>query len=69
LIITEIHNEGHCGRDKSVEILLRHYFWPHARRDMERFVQRCYICQVPREQLPMQACICHYLYLMDHGEI
>lgn len=23
----------------------------------------------PREQLPMQACICRYLYLMDHGQI
>jgi hypothetical protein len=26
LIIMEIHNEGQRGRDKSVEILLRHYF-------------------------------------------
>jgi len=25
LIIIEIHNEGHRGRDKSVEILLRHF--------------------------------------------
>ena len=49
LIITEIHNEGHHGRDKSVEILLGHYFWPHARRYMERLVQRCYICQVSKE--------------------
>lgn len=48
MIITEIHNEGHRGRDKSVEILLQHYFWPHAHRDMERFVKRCYICQVSK---------------------
>ena len=48
LVIKEIHYEGHCRRDKSVEILLRQYFWPHARRDMERFVQRCHICQVSK---------------------
>jgi hypothetical protein len=24
------------------------YFLPHAHRDMERFVQRCYICQVSK---------------------
>ena len=48
LIIKEIHNEGHRGRDKSVELLLKQYFWPHARRDMERFVKRCHICQVSK---------------------
>ena len=48
LVIKEIHYEGHCRRDKSVEILLRQYFWPHARRDMERFVQRCHVCQVSK---------------------
>lgn len=48
LIIREIHSEGHRGRDKSVELLLGKYFWPHARRDMVRFVERCYICQVSK---------------------
>lgn len=48
LIIKEIHSEGHRGRDKSVQLLLQQYFWPHARRDMERFVERCHICQVSK---------------------
>ena len=48
MIIKEIHNEGHRGRDKSVELLLQQYFWPHARKDMERFIARCHICQVSK---------------------
>lgn len=47
LIIKEIH-EGHRGRGKSVELFLRQYFWPHARRDMEKFVERCHTCQVSK---------------------
>lgn len=48
LIVKELHNEGHFGRDKLVEKVLKRYFWPHARRDVKRFVQRCHVCPVSK---------------------
>lgn len=41
-----MHSAGHPGRDRSVELLLRRYYWPVARRDMARFFQYCRVCQV-----------------------
>lgn len=44
-IITELHNEGHVGRDRTLQLVTTSYFWPTLRRDVERFVERCRICQ------------------------
>lgn len=44
-IITELHNEGHIGRDRTLQLVTSSYFWPSLRRDVERFVERCRICQ------------------------
>lgn len=44
-IITELHNEGHVGRDRTLQLVTTSYFWPTLRRDVERFVSRCRTCQ------------------------
>lgn len=44
-IISELHNEGHVGRDRTLQLVCASYFWPTLRRDVERFVTRCRICQ------------------------
>lgn len=44
-IISELHNEGHVGRDRSLQLAVTSYFWPTLRRDVERYVERCRICQ------------------------
>lgn len=44
-IIGELHNEGHVGRDRTLQLVTTSYFWPCLRRDVERFVERCRICQ------------------------
>lgn len=44
-IITELHSEGHVGRDRTLQLVLSSYFWPTLRRDVERYVERCRICQ------------------------
>lgn len=44
-IIAELHNEGHVGRDRTLQLVTSSYFWPSLRRDVERFVERCRVSQ------------------------
>src|SRR5271169_1965960 len=39
---------GHPGRSKTLELLSRMYYWPRMRKDVERFVRNCHICQRSR---------------------
>lgn len=45
LLITELHQEGHIGRDRTLHLISSSYFWPTLRQDVERFVERCVVCQ------------------------
>ena len=44
-LIKELHEEGHVGRDRTLQLLTESYFWPSMRRDVARFVERCVVCQ------------------------
>ncbi|XP_013624018.1 PREDICTED: uncharacterized protein LOC106329985 [Brassica oleracea var. oleracea] len=44
-LISEIHGEGHIGRDRTLHLVSTSYFWPSLRKDVERFVERCVTCQ------------------------
>ena len=44
-IISELHNEGHVGRDRTLQLVMESYFWPMLRRDVVRFVERCRVFQ------------------------
>ncbi|GKD23630.1 putative CCCH-type zinc finger family protein, partial [Tanacetum coccineum] len=44
-IVAELHAFGHFGRDKSIALVERKYFWPKLRRDVTRHVERCQVCQ------------------------
>lgn len=48
LLVLELHNAGHAGRDRSIELVQRSYFWPTIRCDVTRFVTRCRICQISK---------------------
>src|SRR5947207_13471172 len=39
---------GHSGRAKTLELLARTYFWPKMRKEVDRFVRNCHICQRSR---------------------
>jgi len=47
-IITDLHNEGHVGRDKTLALVAASYYWPTLRRDVYRFVRACHICCVSK---------------------
>lgn len=43
-IIKEIHEEGHIGHDRTLQLVMDAYFWLSLRRDVYRFVARCVVC-------------------------
>ncbi|PKU63246.1 ATP-dependent DNA helicase RecG [Dendrobium catenatum] len=47
-LIQEIHGGGlaaHAGRDKTMLQMTAKFFWPHLRKDVTKFVERCSVCQ------------------------
>ena len=46
-IIQESHDStatGHPGRDGTIEVLRRQFYWPRIGSDMKRFVRNCDVC-------------------------
>ena len=44
-ILLEVHNQGHFGRQKTLQLLQQQFYWPGMLKDVGRLVQRCMICQ------------------------
>ncbi|GKD81924.1 putative reverse transcriptase domain-containing protein, partial [Tanacetum coccineum] len=44
-IIKELHGEGHVGRNRTLQLVQASYFWPTMRKEVDRYVKRCRICQ------------------------
>ena len=54
LLLQEVHgggSMGHFGAKKTEAVLSTHFFWPRMRRDVERFVARCTMCQKAKSRL------------------
>nr|GEV55954.1 putative reverse transcriptase domain-containing protein [Tanacetum cinerariifolium] len=47
-IIKELHGEGHVGRDRTLQLVKASYLWPTMRKEVDRYVKRCRICQVSK---------------------
>ncbi|KAE8710906.1 putative CCCH-type zinc finger family protein [Hibiscus syriacus] len=44
-IISELHNEGHFGRDMTLALISSDFYWPKLTSNMAHYVDRCYVCQ------------------------
>ena len=46
-IIQKVHDSylsGHPGRDATISLLSRKFFWPGSNQDVRRFVKNCDVC-------------------------
>ena len=47
--IIQLHHDvlaaGHRGRWKTIELVMRNYWWPGVTRDVGRYVEECDLCQ------------------------
>ncbi|KAL4585804.1 hypothetical protein LXL04_010430 [Taraxacum kok-saghyz] len=50
MIIRDLHNEGHIGRDRTYQLISASYFWPSLRKDVARFVDRCRTCHLAKDK-------------------
>ncbi|KAE8702634.1 putative CCCH-type zinc finger family protein [Hibiscus syriacus] len=44
-IISELHNEGHFDRDKTLALISSDFYWPKLTSDVAHYVDCCYVCQ------------------------
>ncbi|XP_022852351.1 uncharacterized protein LOC111373985 [Olea europaea var. sylvestris] len=44
-IISELHNEEHFRRDKTLVLVSSNYYWPKLSSDVAHYVEQCYVCQ------------------------
>jgi hypothetical protein len=47
-IIQECHNKGHMGRNKTFQLITEKFYWPSMRKEVEKFVRCCRVCQVSK---------------------
>ena len=47
--VIQLHHDvlvaGHRGRWKTVELVMRNYWWPEVTRDVRKYVEGCDLCQ------------------------
>ncbi|PKI57325.1 hypothetical protein CRG98_022270, partial [Punica granatum] len=45
-VIQQLHGKGHVGRERTLHLVQTSYFWPTIHKEVEKYVQRCKVCQV-----------------------
>jgi hypothetical protein len=40
-IIKELHNEGHMGRDNTLQLVAKQFYWPSMWRAVDKLMKSC----------------------------
>jgi hypothetical protein len=67
-IIKECHNKGHMGRDKTLQLVAKQFYWPSMRKEVDKLVKSVEYVKYQKDQLPMPGYICLFLFRSDHGQ-
>ena len=57
-LLKECHDgsvAGHCGMKPTLAKLVKNYYWPNLRDDVEQYVKSCVTCQQNRTQFREEA--------------
>ena len=65
-IIKELHSERHFGRDKTLALMSKNFYWPKLKRDVQRFMES--LARYLVGLLLMLVFIFPYLFLQFRGE-
>ncbi|KAE8695306.1 hypothetical protein F3Y22_tig00110721pilonHSYRG00071 [Hibiscus syriacus] len=68
-IISELHNEGHFSRDKTLALISSDFYWPKLTSDVAYYVTVVMCASGLREFSPMRACTLPYLFLKLLGSM
>ena len=49
-ILRDVHNTGHVGTGKMIELVSRNFYWPRMRRSIADFVRGCPVCQQNKQR-------------------
>ena len=66
-ILQELHGEGHVGRDCIFQFVRDSYFWSSMRKEVERVMERCQICQVAKGKATNAGFYMPYLFRLSLG--
>jgi hypothetical protein len=59
-LLIEIHHSwDHPGIDKTMELLTQNYWWPGMKKDIQKYVQGCNICQTVKPDQQAKAAPLH----------
>jgi len=46
---------GHRGKWKTIELVMRNYWWPGVTRNIEKYVEECDMCQRMKNRMEVPA--------------
>ena len=67
-LLKECHDgpvAGHCGVKPTLAELVKNYYWPNLRDDVEQYVKSCVTCQENRTQFCKEAGLLRPLPISD----
>ncbi|KAJ0021489.1 hypothetical protein Pint_31247 [Pistacia integerrima] len=53
VLLKEVHDSpwaGHPGRERTLALLTRDYYWPRIDADIESYVKTCLVCQLDKTE-------------------
>ena len=56
---------GHCGVEPTLEELVKNYYWPNLRDDVEQYIKSCMTCQQNKTQFRKEAGLLRLLSILS----